>query len=102
MTIEGLGLPGFDTLAPSALAGLCVLLIMTGRLIPRRTHEDVVHDRDEWRTAHRISEAARLEGVEHQRAMAETATTMNQLMHELQERLRQSKLRELVEDDGGS
>jgi len=99
VNLDGLGIPGFDTLAPSALAGLCVLLIMTGRLIPRRTHEDVVHDRDEWRTAHRISEAARLEGVEHQRAMAETATTMNQLMHELQERLRQAKLRSIEGGD---
>lgn len=97
--IDELGLPGFDTLAPSALAGLCVLFIFTGRLVPRRTHEDIVHDRNEWRTAHRISEAARIEGVEHQRAMAETATTMNQLMHELQERLRQSKLREIETGD---
>lgn len=99
MNIDSLGLPGFDTLAPSALAGLCVYLIMRGQLVPRRTHDDVVHDRNEWRTAHRISEAARLEGVEHQRAMAETATTMNQLMHELQERLRQSKLREIERGD---
>jgi hypothetical protein len=97
--IEGLGLPGFDTLAPSALAGLCVLLIVTGRLVPRRTHDDIVHDRNEWRTAHRISEAARLEGLEHQRVTAETAATMNQLMHELQERLRQSKLRNIEGGD---
>jgi hypothetical protein len=99
VNIDTLGLPGFDTLAPSALAGLCVFLILRGQLVPRRTHEDIVHDRNEWRTAHRISEAARLEGVEHQRAMAETAATMNQLMHELQERLRQAKLREI--DNGG-
>ncbi len=41
-----------------------VLLILTGRLIPRRTHEDVLADRDQWRQAYLESEAARK--VEHE------------------------------------
>jgi hypothetical protein len=41
-----------------------VLLVLTGRLIPRRTHEDALADRDNWRSAFLESEAARK--VEHE------------------------------------
>lgn len=47
-----------------ALLVLVVLLILTGRLIPRRTHEDTLADRDNWRRAFLESEAARK--VEHE------------------------------------
>jgi len=43
----------------AALLALVILLILTGRLIPRRTHEDVISDRDNWRSAFLQSEAAR-------------------------------------------
>lgn len=63
------------TLGPSALCGVFVLLMFTGRIRPasafheqRRNYErqleDANHDRDEWRAAHRISETARLESAE--------------------------------------
>ncbi|MGW5173097.1 hypothetical protein ACWERY_01865 [Streptomyces sp. NPDC004082] len=42
-----------------ALLVLVVLLIFTGRLVPRRTHEDVLTDRDNWRQAYLESEQAR-------------------------------------------
>lgn len=41
-----------------------VLLILTGRLVPRRTHEDVLADRERWRQAYLESEKAR--SVEHE------------------------------------
>ncbi|MFE0470458.1 hypothetical protein ACFW2V_02430 [Streptomyces sp. NPDC058947] len=41
-----------------------VLLILTGRLVPRKTHEDALTDRDNWRQAFLESEAARK--VEHE------------------------------------
>lgn len=44
-----------------ALLTLVVLLILTGRLVPRRTHEDALADRDRWREAFLNSEAAREE-----------------------------------------
>ncbi|MFF0777105.1 hypothetical protein [Streptomyces sp. NPDC003720] len=47
-----------------ALLTLVVLFILTGRLIPRRTHEDALSDRDNWRSAFMESEAARK--VEHE------------------------------------
>jgi hypothetical protein len=48
----------------AALLALVILLILTGRLIPRRTHEDVIADRNNWRSAFLESEAARK--VEHE------------------------------------
>ncbi|MFD8199963.1 hypothetical protein [Streptomyces sp. NPDC059701] len=47
-----------------ALLSLVILLVLTGRLVPRRTHEDVLTDRDNWRQAYLESEAARR--VEHE------------------------------------
>lgn len=47
-----------------ALLALVVLLILTGRLVPRRTHEDLIAERDNWRAAFLESEAARK--VEHE------------------------------------
>ncbi|MCX5209829.1 hypothetical protein OG689_11085 [Kitasatospora sp. NBC_00240] len=38
---------------------LIVLLILTGRLVPRRTYEDMREERDTWRAAHQVSEEAR-------------------------------------------
>ncbi len=42
-----------------ALLTLVVLLVLTGRLVPRRTHEDTIADRDNWRAAYLESEKAR-------------------------------------------
>lgn len=46
-----------------ALLTLVVLFILTGRLVPRKTHEDLIADRDNWRAAFLESEALRK--VEH-------------------------------------
>lgn len=46
-----------------SLLVLVVLFILTGRLVPRKTHEDALADRDNWRTAFLESEALRK--VEH-------------------------------------
>ena len=52
MTIEGLAL---DTLGPVAIAGIAVLLVLSGRLIPRNVHDKIVANRDkqieDWRNA---------------------------------------------------
>ncbi|MFF8589925.1 hypothetical protein ACF061_00555 [Streptomyces sp. NPDC015220] len=47
-----------------ALLTLVVLLILRGGLVPRRTHEDLLADRDNWRSAFMESEKAR--AVEHE------------------------------------
>lgn len=61
--LTGLGLP-VSTLTPAGLLAVVIILIAMGRLVPRRTMEDVIHDRNEWRAAHRISETARIQDAE--------------------------------------
>lgn len=46
-------------LGVSGLLVLVVLLILTGRLVPRSTLLDMREERDTWRAAHSESEAAR-------------------------------------------
>jgi hypothetical protein len=58
--LDGLGISP-ATLTPAALLAILILLIAVGRLVPRRTLEDIIHDRNEWRAAHRISEQSRME-----------------------------------------
>ena len=40
----------WETIGPSGLLALAVLLIIRGDLVPRRVHEAVVTDRDQWRS----------------------------------------------------
>ncbi|MFD8470396.1 hypothetical protein ACFV10_35415 [Streptomyces cyaneofuscatus] len=42
-----------------ALLTVVVLMVLTGRLVPRRTYDDLLKERDTWREAHTVSEAAR-------------------------------------------
>lgn len=42
-----------------ALLTLVVLMVLTGRLVPRRTYDDLKEERDTWRAAHTVSEEAR-------------------------------------------
>ncbi|RSS43836.1 hypothetical protein [Streptomyces sp. WAC08241] len=43
----------------SGLLALVVLLVLTGRLVPRSTLQDMRDERDKWQAAHDKSEAAR-------------------------------------------
>lgn len=65
---EILGIP-VGALAPSALAGIAVLLVLTGYLIPKRTHDEVTHDRDEWRTESRVKDQQIFELTEQNQKM---------------------------------
>lgn len=65
---ELIGIP-ITTLAPSALAGIAVLLVLTGRLVPRRTYDDKVHESTEWRTESRIKDQQILELTEQNTKM---------------------------------
>ena len=42
-----------------ALLTLVVLMVLTGKLVPRRTYDDLLKERVTWREAHTVSEAAR-------------------------------------------
>lgn len=66
-----------------ALVALFVVLVYRGILIPRRTYEDVMHDRDEWRAAHRISETARQVGQDQVAELLEHARTTDAFIRAL-------------------
>lgn len=68
---------------PWALVALFVVFIMRGDLIPRRTHDDVVRDRDAWRSAHQVSEDGRHEALRQNREMLEAVHTANHVLTSL-------------------
>lgn len=39
-----------------AVVVLGVVMLMRGQIVPRKTHEDALHDRDQWRTESRIKD----------------------------------------------
>lgn len=57
LAIDGIGLPQVGLGSGWALVAVVVVLIYRGALVPRKTHDDVVHDRDEWRAESRIKDA---------------------------------------------
>ncbi|KPC96252.1 hypothetical protein ADL27_04635 [Streptomyces sp. NRRL F-6602] len=58
MSAELMGIPVAQGGAV-ALLTLVVLMVLTGRLVPRRTYDDLLKERDTWRDAHTLSESAR-------------------------------------------
>jgi hypothetical protein len=53
--LQDLGLPGIADIGAAGLLVLAILMVFTGRLIPRRYYEDAIlrltEDRDNWREA---------------------------------------------------
>jgi hypothetical protein len=76
------GIPVVGLTAP-ALLGLAILLLLTGRLIPRRTYDDLKQDREDWKAAHRESERIRGELVQHMNMMVEQAKVTEALLRSL-------------------
>lgn len=52
---------------------LVFLFVLTGKLVPRKTHEDALADRDNWRAAYLQSEVARREEHEQTGELLEMA-----------------------------
>lgn len=73
----------FDGVGVVTVVLLVGWMVWTGRLVPRRTHEDALHDRDEWRAAHRISEAARVEMSGHFESLLEHARVTEAVLRAL-------------------
>lgn len=105
VALDGIGIP-VSTLTPAGLLALVIILIAVGRLVPRRTLEDTIHDRDEWRTAHRISETARAELASQVSELLEHARTTESFIRAIPhaaaaiEMQRQQRTREEQNDDG--
>lgn len=51
--------------------GVCVWAIISGRLVPRTTHDDAIHDRNEWRSESRLKDSQIAEKDLQLRHMAE-------------------------------
>lgn len=67
-------------LTPSALLGMVVVLLLTGRLFPRKAVDDANRDRDYWRQAHTVSEQVRAEQKEQITELLEQSRLTVQLL----------------------
>ena len=76
------GLP-LGTLTPAGLLAVVILLIAVGRLVPRRTMDDVIEDRNQWRAAHKTSEEARIELQQQVQELLEHSRTTDQFIRSI-------------------
>lgn len=72
----------------NGLGAVGVVLIMgwllaTGRLFTRRQYDELGHDRNEWRAAHRISETARQVAADQVAELLEHARTTDAFIRSL-------------------
>lgn len=81
--IDGVGLPAVGLGSGWALVAIFVILIYRGGLVPRRTYDDVVHDRDEWRAESRIKDTQIDEKDTQLSHMAEVGKTIDLIMRSL-------------------
>lgn len=70
--IEGISVIG---LTPAALLGMAILMLLTGRLIPRSTYQDKLKEADQWREAYEAERAARTTSDAQTRELFEVAKT---------------------------
>lgn len=70
-------------LTPAALLGLVVLLLLLGRLVPRRTVDDAVRQMEYWREAHSNSEKARTAQKEQADELLESSRLTVQLLQSI-------------------
>jgi len=68
--------------APTLLLA-AVWLVLTGRIVPRKTYEDIVCERNDWREAHKISEQSRAEMAQQIEELLEHARTTDALIRAL-------------------
>ncbi|MFD5509098.1 hypothetical protein ACFWIB_15155 [Streptomyces sp. NPDC127051] len=86
-------------LGAAALLCLVVLLILNGRLVPRRTLEDAQSERDYWRAAHGEEAKARQAERELTNELLEVARTADHVLASLPKAtsLQEVTTREVVE-----
>lgn len=76
------GLP-IGQVSAGAVLVLVVLMILTGRLVPRRNLDDVAHDRDQWRAAYLLAEQARVAQEQQVSELVEASRTTVSLLQAL-------------------
>lgn len=65
-----------------------IIALLRGNLVPRRTLDDAIHDRDEWRAEGRIKDAQIAELHIQVGHLAEVGKTVEQLARGLQQEIR--------------
>lgn len=74
-----------DGLGVVAVVALVGWLVVSGRLVPRRTYDDKVHEANEWRTEARIKDQQIAELNEQKRLLSEVGITVEAIMRGLQQ-----------------
>lgn len=82
--IDGIELPQVGLGSGWALLTVVVILILRGQLVPRRTHEDAIHDRDEWRAESRIKDAQIAEKDGQLRELSSVGEAVRAVMRAIQ------------------
>ena len=75
--LDGVSLIG---LTPAGLLLITVLMVLTGRLVPRATYLEKVKEADRWRQAYETSEAARAASEAQTRELLEGAKTTDMVV----------------------
>lgn len=76
------GLP-IAQLGPTGLLGILILLILLGRLVPRRTLEDVIAEKNDWKAAYEQEREARAVGAAQVDELLEHARTTDAFIRAL-------------------
>lgn len=71
------------TVGAGGLVSLFVIAVMRGKLVPRKTMEDVLKERDDWKAAHALSEQARLAAAGQVEELLEHARTTDAFIRAL-------------------
>lgn len=61
------------SLTPPVLLGIAILMLLTGRLIPRNTYQDKAQEAEQWRLAYEAERAARTISDSQTRELLEIA-----------------------------
>lgn len=75
--IDGVSLIG---LTPAGLLLIAVLMVLTGRLVPRNTYLEKSKEADQWRQAYEVERAARTASDAQTRELLEVAKTSKQFL----------------------
>lgn len=63
------------TLTPPVLLGIAVLMLLTGKLVPRSTLQDKIKEADQWHQAYETERIARASSEAQNRELFEVAKT---------------------------
>jgi hypothetical protein len=75
--LDGISLIG---LTPAGLLLIAVLMVLTGRLVPRTTYLEKVKEAEQWRAAYEASEKARSMSDSQTRELLEVAKTSERFL----------------------